>query len=166
MKKFLGSYGIPIIETTATLALAVLTLTISFWLRAATIPPDSETPAPSIMHVLLENCINFTTPVPYYAICLVVALIGRIDGFKNRYKLGELDALNERLVGSDHERRTEAQAHAESKSNYLETLGSALKYLLTSSSTGFDHRCRVTIYRRQRENDDYLGSGLITRTAQ
>lgn len=172
MKKFVKSFGIPVLETAATLTLAILTLVLSFWLRTVMQPakvekPPLETenpplgtpiePVPTVVETLLGNILSFDTPVPYYAIALVVALIGRIDAFRNRYKLGELQTLDSKLEASDLEKRKESQAHAESKSSYLETLGSALQYLLTTEGTGFDYRCRVTIYRRQKDDDDHLG---------
>lgn len=50
--------------------------------------------------------------------------------------------------------RDEAQQHAETKISYYDTLGRALKYLLTSDGTGFNHNCRVTIYRKQFDDDE------------
>jgi len=108
------------------------------------------------MDALGENVTNFDTPVPYFWICLLVALLGRVDGFRNRYRLGGFEGVEGDLASAKVQLRGEAQAHADSKRSYLETLRNALKYLLTSNGIGFDHRCRVTIYRLQGQDDRHL----------
>ncbi len=156
MLKFLKNFGLPVLEAIATLVLALLTILIGLWLRANLAESDEPSTFELALTTLKGNVTNFETPVPYFGLALLAALVGRIDGFINRYRLGELKENGIELQDAREALRDEAQAHADSKSSYLETLGSALKYLLTSKETGFDHRCRVTIYRLQQDKDHYL----------
>lgn len=156
MIKFFKNFGLPILETVATLALAVLPILIGWWLRIALAEGDQPITFELALATLTNNLKNFGTPIPYFGLALLAALVGRLDGLINRYRLGELKENKAELQNSKKAIRDEAQAHAESKSSYLETLGSALKYLLTSKETGFDYRCRVTIYRLQQDQDQSL----------
>ena len=64
-----------------------------------------------------------------------------------RSEVAEIPALKQSI-------RHEKQEHAESKSSYSDTLKAALRLMLCANKTGFDHRCRVTIYRRQTDADN------------
>lgn len=156
MLNFFKNFSLPILETIATLALAVLPILIAWWLRAVLAEGSDLITFDMVISALADNWKNFRSPLPYFCIALIFALVGRIDGFINRYYLGELKKTKDDIQCEKDLLRDEVQAHAESKSSYLETLGNALKYLLTSKETGFDHRCRVTIYRLQNDHDSYL----------
>ncbi|MEO1985934.1 MAG: hypothetical protein ABGX47_04665, partial [Martelella sp.] len=151
----LKNFFIPIIETTASLALAVLTFWLGFWLKDVLTPNEDGT-SKVLTDVLKGNVLNFNTPIPYYIFTLILSFLGRIDGFFNRYFLGQLEEKEREMEDIRNRLRSETQAHEDSKKSYLETIHSALKYLLTAENTGFDNSCRVTIYKLQSDSDDCL----------
>lgn len=153
--KFLKVYWLSILESVAAVSLAVITVLLGNWLRTA-IPHSDSDALRATLDAMRVHWNDFSTPIPYFGIALLITLAGRIDGFRAKHRSSLLE--DERTITSalKKELRDETQAHAESKSNYFETLGSALKYMLTSRVAGFDHRCRVTIYRRQAHDDKFL----------
>lgn len=153
--KFLTVYWLSILESLATVSLAVITVLLGIWLRTAMPDVDADG-AKAALQVMREHWKDFSTPIPYFVIALLVSFAGRIDGFRAKYRSNLLDEEKRKVSTLERGLRDETQAHAESKSNYFETLGNALKYLLTSRVSGFDHRCRVTIYRRQANDDKFL----------
>ncbi|WP_126623210.1 hypothetical protein [Oceaniglobus ichthyenteri] len=153
--KFLKAYWLSILESVATVSLAAITVFLGIWLKSA-MPNADEEVATSAFQAIQAHWKDFSTPIPYFGIALLVSLVGKFDGFRSKYRSNLLDGERKAVSSLRKELRVETQAHAESKSNYFETLGSALKYMLTSRVVGFDHRCRVTIYRRQANDDKYL----------
>lgn len=153
--KFLKVYWLSILESVAAVSLAVITVLLGNWLRTA-IPASDPDALKATLDAMRTHWNDFSTPIPYFGIALLVTLAGRVDGFRAKHRSSLLD--EERKLNSvlKKELRDETQSHAESKSNYFETLGSALRYLLTSRVAGFDYRCRVTIYRRQANDEKFL----------
>lgn len=147
MKKFLG-YAEPISGVLA----SAFFLWMGIWLPAKL--AGSEPPSPFV--VIFKNLLSFETPVPYIAGILCLGVWGTFNGRRIRVELDELRAKKDRLPKLEDELRKEKQAHAESKSSYSESLKSALQFMLCSEATGFDHQCRVSIYRRQTSVDDKM----------
>ncbi len=150
---FIKNYGLPILEAIATLAIAVLTVLLGVWLTEE-LSAQSGNLVELALACIWSSKFDASSPVPWLGASLVVSLIGRIEGLINRYWLGQLTTANAKLAQKDGEHRQEAQDHAETKGSYFETLGNALMFLLTTDATGFNRDCRITIYRKQHDDDD------------
>lgn len=150
---FIKNYWLPILEAIATVAIAFLTVFLGIWLTEA-LADQTENLIQLALKAIWASKLDFATPVPWLGISLFVSLAGRVEGFINRYWRGQLAEARSKLTQKDEEHRREAQGHAETKSSYFNTLGNALMFLLTADATGFNHNCRVTIYRKQHDEDD------------
>lgn len=99
---------------------------------------------------------NLSSPIPYVLLALIVSMLGGLEGFYNRYRYGQYQALKSENEAISSELRKETLDHADTKSSYFESLADTIKYILINNATGFDHRCRVTVYRKQRDQDETL----------
>jgi len=147
MKKFILSYVAPIIEVAATFGLAVTTVFVGTWASSLKLTKGQE--FSELLEASKMHCWDWSSPVPYFIATLLISLAGRVEGFWNRYQRGNLEAKVSEIHSLTKNLRAEAQDHSQSKASYMETLESALRYCLTSAETGFNHNCRVTIYKRQ-----------------
>lgn len=171
------NYVFPTIETISNIILVFLTILIGVWLSTEL----KNQPVVSnglAFDTIKVNALSLETPVPYFLFFVLLSAAGRLEGFFNRYKYSQLQAaksdlaemelnlkkktqaynikLREEAEAHEAELRKETQAHAESKNSYLETLEHSLRYLLTSAPTGFSPTSRLTIYRRQNNDDTQL----------
>jgi len=134
-------------------AIIPLTVLLGTWLTEA-LSDQTENLTQLALEAIWASKFDFSTPVPWLGGSLLVSLAGRVEGFINRYWRGQLAEARSKLTQKDSEHRQEAQEHAETKSSYFDTLGNALKFLLTSAGTGFNHECRITTYRKQQDDDE------------
>ncbi|QFS96289.1 hypothetical protein FIV06_02585 [Labrenzia sp. THAF191b] len=105
---------------------------------------------------IFDNIRNFSTPVPYLLIFIFISTFGRVESFFNRYQYGKYGILQSKNMATEKFLRKETQSHADTKSSYFDALADTLKYILTNEVTGFDHRCRVTVYRKQHDDDEHF----------
>lgn len=133
--------------------LTALSLWSGFWLSDQI---KVLTNWPTKFQLVFEYLLNFATPIPYFLFIVGVEVWGYLKERTERQNLTKLQTEASRVPQLKSEIRVEKQAHAESKSSYSETLKSALRLMLCSETIRFDHRCRVTIYRRQAATDDEL----------
>lgn len=147
MAAIFKAYIVPGVETLSTFGLAVTTVFIGTWTSGQELTSGQE--FSDLINSFAINFSNWDTPVPYFLLNLTVSILSRLEGFLNRYRYGQLEQKQKTITDLEKQLRAETQSHSESKKSYMSTIENALTYRLTTQTTGFDHRCRVTIYKKQ-----------------
>ena len=142
-----------LVSKLSSVLLTVLSLWAGYWIAAHIQSVDTW---PSLGGLIFDYFLNFRSPVPYFVFVVGVEVWSYVaESSATR----EVKTLKQQLAEKndfEKELRLEKQEHAESKSSYSDTLEVALKLMLCVEATGFDYRCRVTIYRRQTQTDSGL----------
>lgn len=82
--RFLRVYWLSILESLATVSLAVITVLLGNWVRTA-MPDVDANGAKAALQVMQGHWKDLSTPIPYFGIALLVSFAGRIDGFRAKY---------------------------------------------------------------------------------
>ncbi len=102
---------------------------------------------PDFWDVSFDN-INFSSPVAYTFIVLVVGMLSGAGGLKSAFRLEELEKR-------ETEFKKEQEDHSETQQYYYEALKEHLTYFFCHQIEKFDDRCRASVYRHDKSSKMY-----------
>jgi len=98
-------------------------------------------------NVVNHNYMEFSKPVPYIGLVLILGCFGTLGGFSNQYKINKDNELDSKL-------REEKENHSETQRNYYEAIGYIIRLIFVSTNDDYGDDCRVTLYRHT--NDGFF----------
>lgn len=158
MRRVLNAYGFPTIQLVGFVGITICSLWFGSWysqgkmdyiksinstLTAKATPISTAT----FWDVTHENKFEFTKPVPYTALSIILGIIGGLGSFRGQSKVNLFNAL-------ENDYRAEKLSHGETQQNYHRAIGYIIHSIFVSTNDNFNRNTRVTIYRHT--NDGFF----------